>query len=89
MAKKAPRLRVDWMPGPAACDALEIGEQLLPHLGRQAVIDKLLICGLHALRQSPPVLWGHDRDEWALPPGLALPKAVPGNPGPSPQQSES
>ncbi len=86
MPSNAARTRIDWAPGAAARQALEIGEQLFPHLGRQAVIDKLLICGLHALRHVPPALWGQDRDAWQLPAGLALQQPIPGNPSGSPRE---
>ena len=86
MPSNAARMRIDWTPGSAAHKALEIGEQLFPHLGRQAVIDKLIISGLHALRHVPPALWGHDRDAWELPAGLALQQPIPGNSGNSPRK---
>lgn len=67
------RQRVDWMPGAAALEALAIAGDLLPHLSRQELIDRLVITGLAALKQPPlPQLFGDDRDRWALPSHLRL-----------------
>ena len=51
-----------------------MGETLFPHLSRQAVIDRLVITGLYALKQppwQPPELWGRHRDRWRLPTSIA------------------
>jgi hypothetical protein len=67
------RKRTDYRPGPAAADAIGIGETLFPKLSRQAVIDRLIIAGLHALRvPPPPTFWGGDRFSWVLPKDLRL-----------------
>jgi hypothetical protein len=68
MAKKN-RSRIDYMPGQAAFDALSIAGAMFPDLRAQAVIDKLVITGLCALRWTPR-LYGNDRDHWKLPEGL-------------------
>lgn len=78
MPANATRLRIDWVPGGAALQSLEIGERLWPHLRRQEVIDRLVITGLSALQHPPwrpPALPGQDRDRWSLPPALMLPDA--------------
>jgi hypothetical protein len=60
------------MPGRAALDALKIAKEKYPALGKQELIDKLVICGLSALLHQhwqPPSLYGKDRDKWPpLPP---------------------
>ena len=73
MPSNATRQRIDWAPGAAALEALEVAEGLMPHLGRQALLDRLVITGLYALRQPPwrpPDLVGTDRDSWELPADL-------------------
>ncbi len=75
MARNSSRYRCEWQPGRAALEAVEIAERLHPHLGRQAVIDKLVLVGLSALQHRPwvpPALFGNDRDTWRLPPDLRL-----------------
>lgn len=64
---KKDRARIDYMPGQAACDALDIAADLFPNMRPQALIDKLVITGLCALRWKPPSLYGSDRDHWKLP----------------------
>ena len=64
---KKDRARIDYMPGRAACDALDIAADLFPDMRPQALIDKLVITGLCALRWKPPSLYGSDRDHWKLP----------------------
>lgn len=66
------RQRVDWMPGAAAQQALLVAADKWPDLNTQAIIDKLVICGLSALLQrwEPPSLYGRDRDRWRLPRNL-------------------
>ena len=62
--------RIDWMPGPAALGALKDAEQRWPHLNRQAVIDKLVVCGLSALLHehwTPPAMHGSNRYRWQPP----------------------
>ena len=64
------RTRVEWQPGDAALEALEISRRLFPHLSRQSLIDRLVITGLAALKHTPwrpPELWGKHRDRWKLP----------------------
>lgn len=64
------RRRIDWMPGLAAAEALEIAEAMWPRLRRQEVIDRLVITGLSALKHEPwqpPHFVGFDRDAWQLP----------------------
>ena len=64
---KQERTRIDYMPGPAALDALELAVDMFPNLRPQALIDKLVITGLCALHWKPPSLYGSDRDRWELP----------------------
>jgi hypothetical protein len=64
---KHDRTRIDYMPGKAALHALELAAKLHPRLRQQALIDKLLITGLSAMRWQLPALYGHDRDRWKLP----------------------
>lgn len=74
---KTDRVRVDYMPCPAAVAALEAAQALYPDSSTQALIDRLVITGLSALVQGhwqPPRLWGN-RDRWNLPAELC--KASP------------
>lgn len=73
---KTNRVRVDYMPGAAALQALEIAQAMHPNSNAQALIDRLVITGLAALLHppwSPPSLYGRDRDRWKLPDGLDRP----------------
>jgi hypothetical protein len=73
---KANRYRVDYMPGPAALEALEAAQALHPDCNTQALIDRLIITGLSALvhgHWEPPRLYGRDRERWKLPEGLRQP----------------
>lgn len=66
---KTDRVRVDYMPCPAAVAALEAAQALYPDSSTQALIDRLVITGLSALvlgHWQPPRLWGN-RDRWKLP----------------------
>ena len=75
MATNVTRRRIEWHPGAAALEALEVGERVFPHLHRQEVIDKLVILGLWLAQQPvprPPALDGRDRDSWKLPASLRL-----------------
>ncbi len=70
---RAGRARVDYMPGPAAVEALQAAQGLFPNSNTQALIDRLVITGLSALVQGhwkPPPLYGRDRDAWKLPDAL-------------------
>jgi hypothetical protein len=64
---KKDRARIDYMPGSAAVDALAVAAVMFPNMRPQAVIDKLVITGLCALRWKAPTLYGDDRDRWKLP----------------------
>ena len=67
------RARIDWAPGPAAQAALVLAAERFPELRPQALIDRLVICGLSALMHRPwrpPPLYGKDRDAWRLPDDL-------------------
>ena len=64
---KNDRTRIDYMPGGAAIEALQIANALFPDMRPQALIDKLVITGLCALRWKVPSLYGSDRDRWKLP----------------------
>ena len=70
---KVDRVRVDYMPGPAALEALQTAQGLFPNSNTQALIDRLVITGLSALvhgHWKPPPLYGRDRDAWKLPADL-------------------
>jgi len=73
MPSSATRLRIDWCPGDAALEAVQIAERMYPHLRRQEIIDRLVITGLWALKQPPaipPRFDGRNRDRWRLPANL-------------------
>lgn len=73
---KVNRVRVDYMPGPAALEALQAAQELHPDCNTQALIDRLVITGLSALvhgRWEPPRLHGRDRERWQLPQVLRQP----------------
>lgn len=82
MPSSATRRRIEWCPGDAALEALEIGEELFSNLNRQALIDRLVITGLAAYtgrHWCPPPFLGTSRDCWSLPAELTEHKANPGN----------
>lgn len=69
---KTDRVRVDYMPGPAALEALQLAQELFPDAATQALIDRMVITGLSALvhrEWRAPHLYGH-RDRWKLPENL-------------------
>ena len=73
---KANRTRIDYMPCPAALEALQAAKKLHPDHITQRLLDRLVITGLSALvhgRWEPPKLYGRDRDAWKLPEGLRQP----------------
>lgn len=66
---KTARTRIDWTPSQAALDALALAAAMFPDRP-QALIDRLVICGLSALAHRhwrPPPLYGKNRDAWRLP----------------------
>lgn len=70
---KTDRVRVDYMPGAAALQALQTAQELYPKANTQELIDRMVITGLSALvhnKWQPPNLWGH-RDRWKLPDSLS------------------
>lgn len=67
---KTLRTRIDYMPGPAALEALGIAAEMFPDLRQQVLLDKLMITGLVALHWRMPALYGRDRDAWRLPADL-------------------
>lgn len=72
---RADRMRLDYMPCPAAVAALQAAQDLYPQASAQALIDRLVITGLSALVHDhwrPPHLHGK-RDAWKLPKGLQVP----------------
>jgi hypothetical protein len=77
---KKDRPRIDYMPGPAAMQALQRAAITFPDVRQQALIDKLLITGLCALSwrlPELPRLYGSDRVAWQLPVELiTVPKSV-------------
>ena len=64
---KTDRTRIDYMPGSAALEALELAAAMYPDARPQALLDRLVITGLCALQWKPPMLFGTDRDRWQLP----------------------
>jgi hypothetical protein len=67
------RTRIDYVPGDAALAALRIARKRYPNYRTQALIDRLVICGLSALEWAhwtPPALFGRNRERWKLPPRL-------------------
>ena len=80
MPSSSTKLRIDWVPGAAALDALAIAEALFPGQGRQDVIDRMLIMGVSAYLANhwqPPQFQGRSRHRWRLPAELEAAK----NPG--------
>ena len=76
---KSDRVRVDYMPGAAASEALRAAQAMYPKANTQALIDRMVITGLSALvhgKWQPPSLWG-PRDRWKLPEDLR--DRVPGD----------
>ncbi len=76
---KASRARVDYMPGPAALQALQAAQELDPQASTQAVIDRLVITGYAALLHKPwkpPALYGRNRERWKLPEELQSPESA-------------
>ena len=69
------RARIDYMPGKAAREALDVAQLLYPNHNTQALIDRLVIMGLGAMQWKPPTLYGRDRERWQLPASL---REVPG-----------
>ena len=67
---KTDRTRIDYMPGAAALDALNLAAEMFPDARLQALLDMLVITAVSALAHKhwqPPRLWGRDRDAWKLP----------------------
>ncbi len=67
---KIERTRIDYMPGNAGLDALVLAAEMFPNMRQQALIDRLVIVAVSALKHKhwkPPYLGGHDRDTWTLP----------------------
>lgn len=67
---KSERTRIDYMPGSAALEALELAAAMFPNARPQALLDRLMITGLCALHWKAPALYGADRDRWKLPDNL-------------------
>jgi hypothetical protein len=70
---KAHRVRIDYMPCPAALEALQAAQRLHPEHITQRLIDRLVITGLSALvhgHWEPPKLYGRNRERWKLPDDL-------------------
>ena len=83
MPSNCTRQRIEWVPGAAALEALEAGADLFPGLGRQAVIDRLVIVGVSAYLSDHwrmPELPGRSRHRWRLPANVAA-KVKPGKCG--------
>jgi hypothetical protein len=74
---KTERTRIDYMPGDAALDALNLAVEVFPNLRMQALLDRLVITAVSATHHAahhkpwqPPGLSGIDRDYWRLPESL-------------------
>ena len=70
---KTERTRIDYMPGTAALDALDLAAAMFPGTRPQALLDKLVITAVSALAHKhwhAPYLYGKDRDKWKLPDDL-------------------
>lgn len=66
--------RIDWYPGPAALQALGVGEELYPQCNRQEVIDRLVITAVSAIlapQWQPPPFPAGTRHRWPLPADVA------------------
>jgi len=64
--------RIDYMPGPAAVQALSVAGEVYPDHTQSALIDRLVIVGLSALMHEhnawrAPYLPGRLRNRWKLP----------------------
>ncbi|CAM3885224.1 hypothetical protein [Roseateles saccharophilus] len=77
MPRKPRQTRIEWLPGPAAQQALQILRALHPSHSQQALIDLALIRMAWADRFPPPQMPGRDRMRWALPAELKLPSVDP------------
>lgn len=80
MPSNCTKQRIDWVPGPAALQALSIADGLFPEMGRQAIVDRLVIVGLSAYvfdHWRAPDLPGRSRNRWRLPANLAE-MSIPG-----------
>ena len=80
MPSNCTKQRIEWNPGPAALEALAVGENLFPGRGRQDVIDMLVIVAVSALLSRPwrpPSFPVGTRYRWELPSDVA--SRVPGN----------
>ena len=96
MGTKKPR--IDWMPGAAAREALELAKQLYPNRSPQELIDQMVITGLGAAvayelnAYQPPALMPRARQTWKLPAdfvdraaaAIKQKEGVPGNAGDDP-----
>ena len=70
---KSERTRIDYMPGAAALEALDVAAAMFPDTRQQALLDKLVITAVSALAHKhwhAPHLGGRDRDRWKLPDDL-------------------
>jgi hypothetical protein len=70
---KCERIRIDYMPGTAALEALDLAAGMFPDTRPQALLDKLVITAVSALAHKhwhAPYLCGKDRDKWKLPDDL-------------------
>jgi hypothetical protein len=64
--------RIDYTPGDACKEAIAEGQEMWPDLGRLAVIDRLILIGLSAVKHvhwKEPLLPGRDRRRWRKPGG--------------------
>jgi hypothetical protein len=67
---KSERVRIDYMPGAAALQAIDIASAMFPDARPQALLDKLVITAVSVLAHKhwrAPCLHGSNRDQWKLP----------------------
>jgi hypothetical protein len=71
---KTERTRIDYMPGDAAMEAINLAVEVFPNLRMQALLDRLVITAVSAIHHAahhkpwqPPYLTGNSRDTWTLP----------------------
>lgn len=79
MPRKVTQARIEWLPGPAAQEALQTLRALRPGYSQQDLIDLALIQMAWSDRFQMPQMPGRDRKRWVLPAALRLPhvNAVP------------
>lgn len=72
MPRRQTQKRIEWLPGPAAQEALQILLALHPGRSQQELIDLALIRSAWTDRYPAPQMPGPDRMRWVLPAALHL-----------------